>query len=364
MRDPGLMRTRLLDELDSAIERNMSFPGTWYADPDIARFEAEQIIRRSWQPIGAVDGLRKPGDYLTTVFMNVPLLVVRGAEGIRAFVNICRHRGHPVASGCGTKKLFTCVYHAWTYGTDGALVRAPRAELEPWFDPSRYGLLPVRLATWGPMAFVNFDADAPAFEDEYSELMAVTEANGFGLSSMTFRKRVSWEQSCNWKTFMDNTADCYHCRTVHPGMGETHKTDPDQYVTRSYGNFAFHLSDARDDRPNVLPWMSCAVFPNWTITAAGGQIARVRVVEPVTASQIRVTTDFCAYPEVPEEDLEEDARWYHDLVYGEDRPVCESVAIGIASGLFAEGPIFLRSEEIMQDFQKKYRDRLSRLSVA
>jgi choline monooxygenase len=364
MDDAARMRARMLAEVESAIERNMSLPGSWYGDPDISAFEQEYVIRRKWQPIGPIASLVKPGDYLTTNLANVPIVILRDKAGVlRGFLNMCRHRGHPVASDAGNCNVFVCRYHGWTYRPDGTLLKAPRSERETAFDPAKFSLLPIRVGAWGELGFGNLQPDGPSFEEEFATLLSVAEENEIGLSKMTYRKTLLWEQACNWKTFMDNTADCYHCRLVHPGMGLTHKTDPDDYVNRSYDTFAFHISHARPGEANMPSWMACGVWPNWTLQAMQGRVSNVRILEIVDAGHIRVRTHFFAPPAIGQDEVDQSADWYHKLVHGEDRIVCEGVARNIAGGRFAEGPVFLASEKVMQDFQIKYRDHLRQLAV-
>lgn len=355
MYEPAELRTRMLTDVKSAIERKMSLPGYWYADADVHRFEQDHVIRSSWQPVGSIEKLAEPGDYLTAVVADAPVLIVRGDDGrLRAFLNMCRHRGHPVAEGCGNKKLITCPFHGWTYRRDGTLLRATRADREAGFAAEKYPLRPIRLGVWGPIAFVNMEPAGPDFDVEMATLFRVTEENGFNLANMTYRKRLAWDQAGNWKVFIDNSADCYHCRLVHPGMGKTHKTDPDEYETTSYDTFVLHVSHPREDHPNMPAWMMCAAWPNWAVSAAQGRVARLRWTEPLDANRIRVITDFCAPPSVSDEEVEEDARWYDKLVNTEDRSVCEGVALNHAGRTFTEGPVFLESESVVQDFQKRY----------
>ena len=89
--------------------------------------------------------LPKPGDFFTTELLGEPLLLVRGAQGeLRGFYNVCRHRAGPPAEGCGSRKLFRCGYHGWTYGLDGSLISAPEFEGQPGFDAKEFALAPVR----------------------------------------------------------------------------------------------------------------------------------------------------------------------------------------------------------------------------
>lgn len=364
MFDPVALRDRMLTELESAIERNMSLPGYWYGDAEVSDFEQEYIIRRSWQPFGSIAGLTEPGDFLATAVAGVPVVVVRDEDGtLRGFLNMCRHRGHPVAFESGNARTFVCRYHGWSYRRDGSLLKAPRSDRESCFDGTRFGLIPVRVGAWNHLGFVNLQHDGPSFEEEFGTLIRVAEENQIGLSNLSYCKTLEWEQDCNWKTFMDNTADCYHCRLVHPNMGRTHKTDPDDYVTESYENFAFHISYTKGTQANMPSWMACGAWPNWTLQALQGRITNVRVLEVVNANRIRVKTDFFAPPDATQADIDDAADWYHKLVYGEDRLVCEAVARNIMGHRFDEGPIFTGSEQVMQDFQTKYRRHLRNLRI-
>jgi len=167
MTDAGAMHQRLTDEVESAIARTASLPGAWYADPGIAAFEKVHLFRRCWQPAVAIGGLKQPGDFLTCEVADVPVLIVRQDDGgLKAFRNMCRHRGHPVATGTGNvTRGFVCAYHGWSYRPDGTLLNAVRSDRETAFDPGCHGRLPVRLWVWGEMAFVNLVAEGTSDDD-------------------------------------------------------------------------------------------------------------------------------------------------------------------------------------------------------
>src|SRR5882762_1571058 len=108
----------LLDSLhiDADIARAWTLPAPFYIDPAIAAQERDKIFSRTWQVVGHRDQVPQPGDYFTTRLVDEPLLIVRGADhGLRGFYNVCRHRAGPPAEGCGSRNLFRCRYHGWTY---------------------------------------------------------------------------------------------------------------------------------------------------------------------------------------------------------------------------------------------------------
>jgi choline monooxygenase len=112
------------------------------------RREQERIFARTWQYAGRVDELAERGSYLAASLGDVPLLVTRDREGeLRAFLNVCRHRGSVLVDGSGRRETVQCRYHAWTYGLDGRLRKAPRAERERGFEPDELGLVPASVDT-------------------------------------------------------------------------------------------------------------------------------------------------------------------------------------------------------------------------
>ena len=130
-----------------------TLPWSWYSDPDVLRLEQERIFRRGWQYAGPAELVAEPGAYLTCRAGDVPIVVVRGRDDeLRAFLNVCRHRGSVIVEGSGRRETLQCPYHAWTYDLDGSLRAAPRSgEL----GVDGICLLQLAVATWGPVIFVS-----------------------------------------------------------------------------------------------------------------------------------------------------------------------------------------------------------------
>ena len=116
-------------QIDADIAKAWTLPAALYTDANVFAAEKEKIFSRTWQMVGHASQVANPGDYFTTELMGEPLLLVRGSDGkLRGFYNVCRHRAGPPAEGCGSRKLFRCGYHGWTYGLDGALLSATEIE--------------------------------------------------------------------------------------------------------------------------------------------------------------------------------------------------------------------------------------------
>ena len=164
-------------QIDADISRAWSIPAPFYTDPAVWARERERIFARAWQVVGHRGQLLQPGDFFTTELLGEPLLLVRGAQGeLRGFYNVCRHRAGPPAEGCGSRKLFRCGYHGWTYGLDGALISAPEFEGQPGFDPGEFTLASVRAEEWSNLIFVNLDRDADPLAEDSGRASAASRA--------------------------------------------------------------------------------------------------------------------------------------------------------------------------------------------
>ena len=109
----------------------MTNPWSWYSEREVWALEQERIFARTWQYVGHAGMVERPGDFFTARAGRIPIVVTRAEDDeTRAFVNVCRHRGSTVAEGAGNRKTLQCPYHAWTYGLDGRLRAAPRADFE------------------------------------------------------------------------------------------------------------------------------------------------------------------------------------------------------------------------------------------
>ncbi len=180
-----MLGDRMAIGVREGVEQGYTLPASWYEDPAVYRLEQERIFRRTWQYAGHVDRVARPGDYFTCRAGDVPVVVVRDRAGnVNAFVNVCRHRWTEVVQGSGHRETLQCPYHAWTYDLDGSLRAAPRCELEPGFDKSEYGLLPVKVDTWGPFVFVNPDLDAAPLAEMLGELPEIVARSGLDFDSV------------------------------------------------------------------------------------------------------------------------------------------------------------------------------------
>ncbi len=191
-----------------------TLPAWCYTSDAFYKREVQHIFKRTWNFIAREDELKNPGDYATFRLLGEPLLVVRGREGrLRAFANICRHRGTRMLEESGNCRVITCPYHGWAYALDGALIAAPGMDETRAFDRGRYGLLPIRLESWEGFLFATFDSAAEplaAYLGELPERLA-----SYNFADMVCVRRRSYVLACNWKVYLENAMEDYHTPMVH-----------------------------------------------------------------------------------------------------------------------------------------------------
>src|SRR5215831_10051226 len=148
-----------------------TLPSNYYCDPSFEPAEKEKIFACTWQIVGHIRQLPKPGSFFTTELAGEPLLIARNAVGdIKGFYNVCKHRAGPPAQGCGERKVFRCGYHGWTYSLDGELLNAPECEGEKNFRQQDFGLTPVGTEEWAGLIFVNLDPHAAPLHEWLGKL--------------------------------------------------------------------------------------------------------------------------------------------------------------------------------------------------
>ena len=196
--------------------RSATLPAHYYYDPEIYEREKEEVFYKTWQFVGYVGDLRNPGDYITGDVIDQKILVVRGKDReLRAFHNVCMHRGHVLAEGKGNKTIFTCPFHSWSYDATGALKAAGNAENVAGFALADFHLSEVRVEAFGGMVYVNLDAAAPSLQALAGGLEEEFETIVPRFHELTYARTDVFDIECNWK-FVFDQMECYHCPHIHP----------------------------------------------------------------------------------------------------------------------------------------------------
>ncbi|HEY6960826.1 MAG TPA: aromatic ring-hydroxylating dioxygenase subunit alpha [Gaiellaceae bacterium] len=325
-----------------------TLPFRWYADEELLRRERAAIFASSWQYAGRSELVAAPGSYLATDAGGIPILVTRDADGaLRAFVNVCRHRGAVLTDGCGTRRTIQCRYHAWTYGLDGSLRSAPRSDREPGFDSSEWSLLPASVGVWGPFLFVNPSADAPTLEEELGELPAIL-AQVVDVNELLFHSRVAFGANANWKIVVENFLECYHCPTAHPAFADDVDVHPDRYRLDARATFAAQYAT---QRTSGLQGQFHLLYPNTGINVFPGPgNLSIGPILPAAPSRTERYLDYFFAPGV-DDAWRDDFFAYDDQIGKEDTQLVESVHRGMASGMLDHGRLLADAEPLVAAFQ-------------
>jgi phenylpropionate dioxygenase-like ring-hydroxylating dioxygenase large terminal subunit len=335
-----------------------TLPWTWYSDPEVLRRESDAIFRRAWQYVGHGGQVAEPGTYFTAHAGLIPVVVTRAADGeLRAFANVCRHRGFPVADGAGARETLQCRYHAWTYGLDGGLRTAPRSDREQSFTPEELSLVSFAVDTWGPFVFVYPDADAPPLDDALGPVPELV-ARLLDVDALEFRLRTDFELETNWKIACENFLECYHCATAHPGFSAVVDVSPDSYRLETDGLTSSQFGPLREGRTSAFTGHELArsqfhfVWPNFGINIFPGRPnLSCGPIVPLTPDRTARFLDYFFAPDADEAWVDELLE-FDSQVGREDTALVERVHHGMRSGVLAAGSLMSASEPLVAHFQR------------
>jgi phenylpropionate dioxygenase-like ring-hydroxylating dioxygenase large terminal subunit len=327
-----------------------TLPWSWYSDPAVLRREQERIFRSAWQYVGHEGMVAESGDRFAAEAGDVAVLVVREGEAVRAFLNVCRHRGSQLVDDADNAKSIQCPYHAWTYGLDGSLVAAPRADREADFDPAELSLVELQLERWGPLLFVNPDTDAAPLAETLGPLPELVSLDG-----LRFRVRDEYEVGANWKIAGENYLECYHCPVAHKGFSSAFEVSPDAYRLEPtsehvLSQFAPSRTEGEGQFHFVWPNLKVNVYPGPGNLSIGPLL-------PAGPERSRGYLDYFFSPDAEEGWIEE-LMAFDRQVGAEDRVLVERVQRGVGSGLVEHGRLLPESEQLVARFQELIRDAL------
>jgi choline monooxygenase len=281
---------------ESAPRPAQALDARYYRDPELAELEQQRIFARSWQLVGHVSQLPRPGDYLTGSAGVQPVLVIRAEDGeLRAFRNVCRHRGSRLLNGSGEcGKAIRCLYHGWTYRLDGELIGVPESRSVAGLDKSELGLFPARVETLCGLVFVNLDVHAQPLAEQVAGLEE--RLAPYGIEGLELSGDWHSTQPANWKIVIDNYNEGYHVPIAHPGLMRL--LDYKRYDVEVHDNWVWFDAPMRD-KPSGNPverayqrlvtpmpglgaedrrtWRYAMIYPNTTIDLYPDQVATWRI---------------------------------------------------------------------------------------
>ncbi|HEY8593110.1 MAG TPA: aromatic ring-hydroxylating dioxygenase subunit alpha [Sphingomicrobium sp.] len=358
-----------LDPLD-----DMSLPGWLYCHPEFFAAEQKAFLRAAPQVVCHESEIAQPGEWRSLEYLGESVIVMRGDDGeVRAFSNVCRHRGSRLVDGTGgCAKVLTCPYHAWSYARDGRLVGVPHRHEYPGLQTEELSLVPVALENWRGFLFVTLQQGAPSV----AEMMAPYEEEvaPYRFEDLRVLGRVTLRpRPLNWKTIADNYSDHLHIAVGHPGLsrlfGRNYRIQAEEWVDRMEGDLVDKPSanpserayQALLPRADHLPeshrrkWLYYKLFPNVAFDIYPDQVDFMQFL-PVSATETVIRE--ISYV-LPDDGREMRAARYlnwriNRRVNAEDTELITRVQLGMQSPTYEAGPLG-RSEVCLRSFANKLR---------
>ncbi len=353
---------------------DMSLPGWLYFDPEFFEAEKKAFLRASPQIVCHESEITEPGEWRTLDYLDESVIVIRGDDGqVRAFSNVCRHRGSRLVDGTGgCAKVLTCPYHAWSYARDGRLVGVPHRQEYPGLEIDKVSLFPVALENWRGFLFVTLEPGLPSVAEmmaPYEEEVAPYRFEDLRvLGRITIRPR-----HLNWKTIADNYSDHLHIPVGHPGLtrlfGRNYRIDAQPYADRMQGDLVEKESANPSERAyqRFLPkadhlpathqrkWLYYKLFPNVAFDIYPDQVDFMQFI-PVSATESLLREISYA---LPDDRREMKAVRYlnwriNRRVNAEDTELITRVQHGMQAPTYVAGPLGT-SEVCLRSFAKKLR---------
>jgi phenylpropionate dioxygenase-like ring-hydroxylating dioxygenase large terminal subunit len=353
---------------------DMSLPGWLYYDPEFFEAEKRAFLRAAPQVVCHENEIAEPGEWRTLEYLGESVIVIRGDDGeIRAFSNVCRHRGSRLVDGsAGCAKVLTCPYHAWSYARDGRLVGVPHRGEYPGLRTEKLGLFSVALEKWRGFLFVTLEPGAPSV----AEMMAPYEHEvaPYRFEDMRVLGRVTVRpRHLNWKTLCDNYSDHLHIPVGHPGLtrlfGRNYRIDAEPHCDRMQGDLIESDSANPSERAyqKYLPvaghlpashrrkWLYYKLFPNVAFDIYPDQVDFMQFL-PISSTETLLREISYA---LPDDRREMKAVRYlnwriNRKVNAEDTELITRVQLGMQSPTYKAGPLGT-SEVCLRSFATKLR---------
>jgi choline monooxygenase len=361
-----------------------------YRSSRFFELERRQVFGRGWVAVTFAEKVAQPGQVVTATVAGMPIVVTRDQEGeLRAFHNVCRHRGTQLVTEDCSLRRFRCPYHSWTYALDGRLLGAPLfagsdipEDQQALFDTSharafdveQYGLHPLRVGSFGHVVFVDLAADGPALDDWLGDLGV--RLAGYRLDESVTVGSMSFDVAANWKLVAENFMEYYHLPWVHPELAKVSRVE-DHHRFQGPGMYTGMCTSPISQDPSTSGWLSLGttpgldeddavsgrfiwVFPNLAIAAVPTHTFSI-ILEPVspalTREQVALSVHREVAADVAPETIDELRRFWTE-VNREDIDIVERGQIGVSSAAFTGGPMCYRFEEPLHRFQNMVIDRM------
>jgi choline monooxygenase len=252
-----------------------TLPSRYYTDTGIYQRELTHIHHKTWCYVGHITDVADPRCYFTDTIAGQSIVVIKGDDHvIRAFFNVCQHRGHELLNGKGKLgKGISCPYHAWMYNLVGSLVSAPYTKDIPNFDKSQFSLRGLPIAFSAGLIFINLDSDCEPFDAEMA---------GFGpsiinqipdIEQYVAAYRLHYDIEANWKIVVDNFSEAYHIPVAHPQLAKVLDQGMDEFQEEYRWSYILYRSRTGFEGLELeqgLPYIAWQAWPNLCMLSLPG----------------------------------------------------------------------------------------------
>ena len=370
------MATQVADAPMTDPLEGWSLPAWTYSDAEFFEAEKERVFAPSWQIVCHESDIPNPGDWHTLDYIGESVVVVRGRDdALRAFTNVCRHRGSRIVDGSnGCAKKLVCPYHAWTYDLDGRLTGVPDSASYPAFDRAEHGLAPVEIEVWSGFVFVRLVNDGgpsvARMMAPYEQMVAPYRFRELkALGRVTLRHR-----DVNWKNIGDNYSDGLHIPVAHPGLtrlfGRSYGVEAEANVDRMWGDLMDMPSANWSERmyqrllppvPHLPPerqrhWLYFKLWPNVAFDVYPDQVDFMQWLPVSPTTSIIREISYVLDDHRREMKAARYLNWrINREVNAEDTALITRVQAGMASRSFSIGPLSDK-EVCLRHFCKRIRE--------
>ena len=318
-----------------------------YTSPDIHNADVSHIFSTTWQLLGPASRLEQRGDYIAAEIAGQKVFVIRTKQGLRAFRNVCRHRGaRLLPEGNGRCATIRCPYHQWVWGEDGSLLNVPWWGDDPDFEMSDWALDTVEFDIWRGLLFVAIAPSRPLL----AQLGAVIpELQDEPMESFTWMHEERMVFDANWKIYTDNFVEGYHIPGIHPAFHSA--IEFDRFETTAHDGMVRMTAPPREGLFYRGKWLW--MWPNWTLSLFSGGMNTSRI-NPLDHRRTELIYNFYFEDTSPEGKAAREKTIADNLaVVREDFEVCLETQKNYESGGYRAGPLSPRHEQGVAYFQKK-----------
>jgi glycine betaine catabolism A len=359
-----------------------TLPGRYYTSDAIFLEERDRIFSSRWLCVGRSEQIPNPGDYFLAQVGIESIIIVRNNSGeVRAFYNVCRHRGTRLCQQPqGTfDHIISCPYHAWSYDLDGNLNAAPLMNEVDDFCKEDYPLHPIALEKWEGFFFINLAPNPEPFATAFAPLIG--KFTQWHLPKLKVAQSIEYNVQANWKLILQNYSECYHCPLVHPKIAKLspyRSGENDLFSGPFLGGFmklnddvnSLTMSGKQCGLP--LPEVSgedlkrvyyYSIFPNLMLSLHPDYVM-VHILWPQSSHQTRIVCQWLFQPDTlaqPNFDPS-DAVALWDLTNRQDWEICELTQLGVSSRSYTPG-LYSSQESLLAAIDQEVLQALGHLEI-